>query len=207
MSQLIIIPILLTVFIGTLINPTTGFSASVPPLRSVCMNQLPHHDTYKPQTSEPPFKITTSGTEVMAGESVLVTLSSTTPITFKGFYLQAKDENSKPIGSFSPDMIDSKAHSCGGVRNNAAHHANGKIEKTRVTITWTSPKDYSGEVTFISTFVQHYVHIWAGVYSDPVLVTPFVKRSSDSGNSAGGILDLVSSLGIQIPGITSKTKK
>lgn len=45
-----------------------------------------------------------------------VTLKSTEPGTlFRGFYMQARDDDYKAIGSFTPNN-DAKAHSCKGIR-------------------------------------------------------------------------------------------
>ena len=70
MNQIILFTILVCVFLH---NPphVNSFSASVPPLRSVCTNMLPHHDVYKPQSSEAPFEITVSSNTVSGGEDII----------------------------------------------------------------------------------------------------------------------------------------
>jgi len=44
-----------------------GFSAGVPPLRSVCNNMIPQHDTYKPQSTPAPFIISTNVDSISSG--------------------------------------------------------------------------------------------------------------------------------------------
>ena len=45
-----------------------------------------------------------------------VTLKSTGTAKFKGFYLQGRNEDSKPVGSFANNDV-AKTHSCGGIRS------------------------------------------------------------------------------------------
>jgi hypothetical protein len=162
--------LVVAVLIVSAIDYVTPFSSGVPNLKTVCKGMTPQHDDYKPQTSAAPFQITLSSATVTAGKGIEVTLKSTSDATFKGFYLQGRNSNGDPIGSFVINK-DAKAHSCNGLRQNAAHHANGKEDKSSMTVTWESPADYEGNVQFIGTFVKDFVHIWAGVKAEPLTVT------------------------------------
>lgn len=105
-----------------------------------------------------------------------VSLATLDPDTkFIGFYLQARDENDNAVGQFTPNA-DTKVHNCLGKRavcwyvcqlltlhcvklnkfiliwlkhvKNAAHHASGLVKKDNITIVWSSPRNFQGEIVF-----------------------------------------------------------
>jgi len=150
------------------VDIVSSFSVSVPPVRTVCRTMHPGHDKYKPQTSESPFSVTTDVTEVPERGVVEVTLHGLGNRTFKGYYLQARGSKDTPIGMFNSNSL-AKTHSCGGIRGNAAHHANSE-EKDRISVSWLAPPGYNGDVTFTATFVETYVHFWTQVKAPVVKV-------------------------------------
>jgi len=159
----------LTALVVFSVDYVTSFSSGVPPLRSVCLGMTPQHEKYTPQTSAAPYSITISNTTVNGGNNIEVILRSTGDAKFKGFYIQGRDDKGNPVGSFEINKV-AKAHSCGGIKRNAAHHANGKEEKTEARIVWEAPSNYNGGIQFIGTFVKDFVHIWAGVTAEPLTV-------------------------------------
>lgn len=97
-----------------------------------------------------------------------MTLSGGNSNPFLGFYVQARDDKNNAVGTFSPSD-EVKVHNCGGIRNNAAHHANGKIEKASVRVTWKAPKSFQGPVTFLASFVKEYDTFWTKIKSPEVV--------------------------------------
>lgn len=150
------------------VDNVKSFSVSVPPVKSVCKSMHPGHDKYKPQTVDSPFSVSTDITEVQGGSVVEVLLQGSSNKTFKGYYLQARDSHDAPIGMFNSNTL-AKVHSCGGIRANAAHHANSE-EKDRIRVSWMAPKRYSGDITFTATFVENYVQFWTQVKAQTIKV-------------------------------------
>jgi len=150
------------------VDIANSFSVSVPPVKSVCKSMHPGHHKYKPQEVESPFSITTDVSEVRGGNVVEIQLQGLGNRTFKGYYLQARDHNESPIGMFNPNTL-AKVHNCGGVRSNAAHHANSE-EKERVIVSWVAPKRFSGDITFTVTMLENFVTFWLQMKAPPVKV-------------------------------------
>lgn len=67
----------------------------------VCTDLMPQHGA-PAQTKESPYTLTLNRKSVKGGESMTLTLASKDFSKFKGFIIQARDSNDKPIGSFSP---------------------------------------------------------------------------------------------------------
>lgn len=67
----------------------------------VCTDLMPQHGA-PAQTKESPYTLTLNRKSMKGGESVTLTLASKDFSKFKGFIIQARDSNEKPIGSFSP---------------------------------------------------------------------------------------------------------
>jgi len=146
------------------------FSVSVPPIRSVCRTMVPGHDKYQPQniTASPsPFSVVVDQNSVAGGDTVDITLFGNDGKQFIGYYLQARDSKNSPVGMFNPNSL-AKTHSCGGIRGNAAHHANPE-KKDKVKISWKAPKKYQGDIQFYATFVENYVTFWTMVKAPEVV--------------------------------------
>ncbi|CAH2016391.1 unnamed protein product [Acanthoscelides obtectus] len=75
-----------------------AYSAGAP--ESVCEDMLPKHPV-DAQKSKMPYKISVSKNQVKPGEPVEITISGK---SFKGFFLQVRDDKGKPVGEFQiPD--------------------------------------------------------------------------------------------------------
>ncbi|CAL8094434.1 unnamed protein product [Orchesella dallaii] len=168
MKRILCSNIVLFLVVILAVDNVSSFSVSVPPVKSVCRSMQPGHDKYKPQTIDSPFSVSTDISEVQGGSVVEVLLQGSGNKTFKGYYLQARDSNDSPIGMFNSNTL-AKVHSCGGIRANAAHHANSE-EKNRIAVSWMAPKRYSGEITFTATFVENYVVFWTQVKAQTIKV-------------------------------------
>ncbi|KAL4135563.1 hypothetical protein QTP88_007163 [Uroleucon formosanum] len=146
----------------------------------VCTDLMPQHGA-PVQTKESPYTLTLNRKSVKGGESMTLTLASKDFSKFKGFIIQARDSNDKPIGSFSP-LPASKNNpefkgkwlviSCpDGPTNNTATHANA-VEKSRVVLTWTAPKTLEVQsFKFKYTVAKNGGEYWVGKESENVSVT------------------------------------
>jgi len=200
-------------------NHVAGFTVGPPPLPTVCKTMNPQHHDYKAQSTDSPFMITADRTEVAAGSSVFVNLFTIDPETkFIGFYVQARDENDNPIGTFNPNA-NTKVHNCFGRRANAAHHASGLVKKDNVTIVWTAPDNFHGEVVFTATAMRDFVTYWVFLQTDPVQVvndradnvptTPPPRRTTrrPRPNLNNTFVQLLSDIGSIFTAITLPTRR
>ncbi|KAL5238471.1 hypothetical protein ACI65C_005881 [Semiaphis heraclei] len=146
----------------------------------VCTDLMPQHGA-PAQTKESPYTLTLNRKSMKGGESVTLTLASKDFSKFKGFIIQARDSNEKPIGSFSPLPASKnnpefkgkwKLISCpDGPSNNTATHANA-VEKSRVVLTWNAPKTLDLQsFKFKYTVAKNGGEYWVGKESENVSVT------------------------------------
>lgn len=83
-----------------------------------CQHMIPMHGPHTVQTTEAPYSLKVSQTEVTAGEPIEVTLSGITDAdTFKGFIALARtgSNDETPVGQFTVGADDDISHtmSCG----------------------------------------------------------------------------------------------
>lgn len=71
--------------------------------RSVCTSLTPHHGSkYHPQPNSPPYLLVLSRNSLQGGAALTITLKSEFPdVSFKGFLVQARNENEEPVGEFT----------------------------------------------------------------------------------------------------------
>ena len=86
-----------------------------------------------------------------------------------GFFIQVRDEEGMPIGSFNPDRSSGKLRSCGSGRGNALTHINNE-DKTRIQGTWQAPGDYRGNATFTYTVALNYFEYYVKLQLEPLLI-------------------------------------
>jgi len=158
----------IVVILSAILAVAWSYPTTVPPSPEVCSKMTPGHGP-SPQKSKSPYTIDVSTANVKGGNNVQVTLSGNGE-TFKGFYVQARDAQGNRVGTFIPDDGAVKVHGCGGIKNNAAHHS-GKDDKQSITVHWKAPQAFSGQVTFVATFVHEFETFWTNVKSGPVTVT------------------------------------
>ncbi|VEN39079.1 unnamed protein product [Callosobruchus maculatus] len=82
-----------------------GYSAGAP--ESVCEDMLPKHPV-DAQKTKMPYKISVSKNQVKGGDAVDITIGGK---TFKGFFLQVRDDKGKPVGEFQIPANDKYAKS------------------------------------------------------------------------------------------------
>lgn len=79
------------------LTPAQGYSTGAP--TEVCEDMLPQHGE-PVQTTESPYTLTPNRKSAKGGETITLTLASKDFSKFKGFMVQARDGQSKPVGSF-----------------------------------------------------------------------------------------------------------
>lgn len=121
-----------------------------------CSNTVPKHESHKAKTSPSPYQVTASKS---GSSKASVTISGA---TFKGFFLYAtKPGSNDMIGEFTAND-KSKKLSCGSA--SALTHANDN-GKSSITVTWTAPDNFSGDVEFKATVVKEFKEFWTGLKS------------------------------------------
>ncbi|CAG7837712.1 unnamed protein product [Allacma fusca] len=140
----------------------TAFSDNVPETTSTCVEMTPGHGD-GPQNSASPYQVVTSVTRLKSGEHLEVFINGT---AFRGFYVQARDSEGNPVGSFLPNNL-TETHSCFGKKSNAAHH-NSPTSKTSLRIFWNSPSNFTGKVAFTGTVVKDFATYWTFIKSKPI---------------------------------------
>ncbi|GBP38061.1 Putative defense protein Hdd11-like [Eumeta japonica] len=89
--------LLLAVTLACLVAVVRGYGSGAPP--EACVDMIPQHPV-PPQTTPPPYTITTSTKVVKAGTPMEVVITGKTPSdTMRGLLLQARLGN-EPVGSF-----------------------------------------------------------------------------------------------------------
>lgn len=72
--------------------------------RSVCRSLTPHHSKSHPQPNSPPYLLvlSLSRNSLKIGATLTITLKSEFPeVGFRGFLVQARNENEEPVGEFT----------------------------------------------------------------------------------------------------------
>jgi len=165
------------------LSSVQGYAGGAP--LEVCDDMLPQHG--KPaQTKDSPYTLTPNRKSVKGGESITLTLASKDFSKFKGFLVQARNSENKPIGSFTalPESKNNaefkgkwKLISCpNGPANNTVTHVN-PIEKTRVVLTWIAPKDLSQSFKFKFTVAKNGGEYWVGKETESIQVSTSAKKN------------------------------
>lgn len=92
---------LLLVSVAAFGYPKTALAYSQGAPLEVCSDLMPQHGA-PGQTTDSPYTLTPNRKSVKGGESITLTLASKDFSKFKGFIVQARDGDDKPIGSFTP---------------------------------------------------------------------------------------------------------
>jgi len=157
-----VIFLLLGVFVGQVLS----YPNEVPATDSVCRTMTPGHGP-RPKDGPSVYKITPQVTSVPHDGILEVELKGEKD--FRGFYVQARNANGEPIGTFIPKDANTKVHNCFGGKNNGIFHGS-RGTRNNVVVSWKPPKDYSGNVNFVATFVQDFDNFWTNVNGGSVAV-------------------------------------
>lgn len=124
-----------------------------------CQSMSPIHGC-EPRNSTCPYRFVPDRTEILSNESVILTIKATPGRKFKGFMVQARNEQDAPVGRFYLCGYNIRLTSCaGGIRDTASHYENNS--KTRTNMKWRPPVNYTGTVTFYVTVVERLLSFWA----------------------------------------------
>ncbi|CAH1388792.1 unnamed protein product [Nezara viridula] len=144
-----------------------AFPTGVPP--SVCESMMPGHGV-PPQTSPSPYDIIIEKTNLQRGQSTKITIKGQKDATFRGIFVQARGDKDTPIGRFTVSDNDGKLLDCGEGEENAVSHINAS-DKKEITVVWTAPKDYKGEVIIYLTTVKVFDIFWVKQKSAPITIS------------------------------------
>ncbi|XP_042893627.1 putative defense protein Hdd11-like [Penaeus japonicus] len=135
-------------------------------LPSTCETMLPQGLVAAPQTSDAPFVLLVPEEMIPSGSEVNVVLAGFDPeVKFEGFFIEAYGASEQPIGTFvtAPMKLD-----CGGPAT-AAYSADS-TEKVVQMLSWKSPENMKGTVTFRGTVIMNNEIFWVNVVSKKVML-------------------------------------
>ena len=170
MSRLSFLPLLLYLMISTNIAPSWGYGSGSP--RSQCGSMTPGHGQQPQDNSDAPFTVKLSASQIAKGSQVIVELKSNSGETFKGFIIEARSvERDSIIGTFETvSSGDSRYLSCDSTPQTAVTHTNNSPKKS-VTVRWSPPADFTGNVKVLGSFVKEYNTYWVKLESETLEVT------------------------------------
>ncbi|XP_069668947.1 putative defense protein [Periplaneta americana] len=148
---------------------TVSLADSHKDLSSVCVTMTPAHNRSEAQTTPAPYVVSVSTTKVAPNGVVYVQVTGKENQQFRGFYVQARNENEEPVGEFMPtDAQYVSFHSCGAGQNNAASYVS-RIPISDFSLGWFAPEQPT-KIRFVVTFVETFSTFWIGVTSPQVTV-------------------------------------
>lgn len=116
----------------------------------VCSDMLPRHGV-EAQAPSAPFELIPSENNIKGGERLKVTIQKTGGVTFKGFLLQARaDESDEIVGEFH-QIAQSEPFNfrdCALRSHNCVTHANNN-PKENITFEWKAPYNFEGKIYFM----------------------------------------------------------
>ncbi|XP_070969707.1 putative ferric-chelate reductase 1 [Oncorhynchus clarkii lewisi] len=136
------------------IETVTGFSGGS--VAMSCDTMLPQHGSPTPESG--PFSVPKHFCSSAAGDETIVSLKAGPATTFKGFLLEAREQDGPPAGTFT---LLTPAHSrllqCGGNPAAAVTQPNNQA-KTFIEAKWRAP--YKGVFYFRVTFIKDMMKFW-----------------------------------------------
>ncbi|KAH7936233.1 hypothetical protein HPB52_020400 [Rhipicephalus sanguineus] len=108
--------------------------------------------------------------------------------TFKGFLIKAVNKDGGLVsGKFAIDNSFMKGVDCDGHKDSAVTHVNNS-EKSSVSVTWTAPDSFTGDVMFRATVVRTKPDFYVGLMSSAVKIqapSPSDNHKSDKDGKTG----------------------
>merc|ERR1711976_641071 len=133
-----------------------AYSSGAP--NSRCFNMEPGHG-YEPLITADPVKLIITNprkrSNIGPGQIISVSLKATKGRPFKGFMIQARNQDDKPVGSWTFRGNDIRTMDCPGDDGNSISHNNSN-EKMEIKATWQAPNSFSGSIVFKYTVVMNY---------------------------------------------------
>ncbi|XP_052081484.1 putative defense protein 3 isoform X2 [Mytilus californianus] len=140
-----------------------------------CNTMTPGHTSTAAQTSPAPYSVTVSKTKYTGGDTISVTLSKTAAKQFKGYLIQARNQDGTKIPGFNL-IANSKYLKCDSP-NDAVTHTEA-TEKDSVTFQFTAPTTSKGNITIFTTAVENYSTYWVMMQSDTIIDAVVTGASS-----------------------------
>ncbi|XP_053549694.1 putative ferric-chelate reductase 1 [Bombina bombina] len=138
-------------------------------VQAACFTMEPNHGT-RAQTSPAPYNVTVSKTSYTNGERLTVTLSTNPGETsFKGFLIQARDNNNSALGMFEVSGSDVQTLQCTNAANTISHTSSDL--KSSIHVTWVAPDSNVSDIQFRTTVVQQGNTYWLNVPSPKLTYT------------------------------------
>lgn len=148
MFRLLLIPFCLAISVH-------AYSEGAP--KGACPDLTPQHGA-KLQGSKPPYSLSGSP-HVRSGEKLSLTLGGD---DFKGFMIQARDGQNRPVGQFQVvDNAHSQTLDCKSKDDTLTHRKIGS-PLNQVAFEWIAPAGYKGNVKIMATVVQSSFVYWVG---------------------------------------------
>ncbi|XP_058054768.1 putative ferric-chelate reductase 1 homolog isoform X2 [Anopheles bellator] len=165
------IPLLCLALVLSTLHPSTALPNGAP--TSVCHNMLPFHGGgIPPLTTKTPFLITPQSSVIGSGQLLKIDIESfPANIVFKGYMIQARaaDPPHNIVGRFeNSDAAAIKLIDCEAAHDTATHTSTSP--KQELTLEWTAPDNFVGDVIFNATIAQDYDKFWVGLPSERVRV-------------------------------------
>uniref|UniRef100_A0A182KFZ1 Domon domain of stromal cell-derived receptor 2 n=1 Tax=Anopheles christyi TaxID=43041 RepID=A0A182KFZ1_9DIPT len=165
------LPLLCLALVLSTLVPSYGLPNGAP--TSVCDNMLPFHGGgIPPLTTKTPFLITPQTTVVGSGQMMKIDIESfPANIVFKGYMIQARaaDPPNNIVGQFvESDASAIKLIDCQAEGDTATHTSTSP--KQELTLEWTAPDNFVGDVIFNATIAQDYDKFWVGIPSERVRI-------------------------------------
>ncbi|XP_063408776.1 putative ferric-chelate reductase 1 [Mytilus trossulus] len=135
-------------------------------LPKACDNMTPHHYGVKGQTGAAPFRLTVDKTEYRGEETIIVKLSKTSNKTFKGFLIQARNEDGKKIEGFRLSA-QSKFLQCDSP-NDTVTHTEASAKQSYIA-EFIAPSTSQGNIAIFATVVHNFETYWVRIQSDLII--------------------------------------
>lgn len=134
-------------------------------LPGACDTMVPGHSA-PAQNSPPPFQITLDKTSYGGSDVIAVTLSKNSTNKFKGYLIQARNQDGTKIPGF--ELIqNSKFLQCNNP-NDAVTHTEAS-PKDSVTFNFTAPAKSRGNITIFATAVEKTATFWVKIPSETII--------------------------------------
>ncbi|XP_071946215.1 putative defense protein isoform X2 [Antedon mediterranea] len=137
-----------------------AFARSTGPPTDACTDMIPQHGGLT-VSGEPPYAVNIGSMKYATGSPVQVTVATTNGTSFRGFFVQARVNDTDFVTNPALGMFSNYPEQTGGVEcttdnaNSAWGHTNNN-DKTSVMATWTydGPCEDVGDLAFRVTVVQ-----------------------------------------------------
>ena len=143
-----------------------AYSSGAP--KGACLDLTPKHN-FDPQPNpiQPTHQIVTKRDSFGLGEKVELELTVPAPNQFKGFLIQARNQDQEIVGHFETEDPNVELMDCDAKEHSAITHVNAQVKQS-VKATWIAPTNSSlveTGVKFFYTVVERKDKFWVGQQS------------------------------------------